>query len=252
MLAYCLSNIKEQSRKFSVIIEKEVCHEHSVKIKKSRDVWRKKAVERGKKERYERKERVRIRKERDRYRKRVREAEKELERERRKGTLPACGKEYVVYIALTLFLVARISFRAVSRVLGVLAGCLGMPKAPCPQTVVNWVVRLSLARIRDVRDLSRPVGHETGGDPFSNGFVWMIDTSICLGAGLGLEKTGMPVSSDNTESLFGISKQHGIGGTKDANRIALRMPALCGELTREDARRVLDVSVRRSRHPCPL
>ncbi len=55
---------------------------------------------------------------------------------------------------------------------------------------------------------------------------------------------GMPIGSDNMESLFGISKQHGTGRTKDANRMALRMPAICGELTREDARRVLDVSVR--------
>ncbi len=30
---------------------------------------------------------------------------------------------------------------------------------------------------------------------------------------------------------------------KDANRIAARLPALCGQVTEEDARRVLDVSV---------
>lgn len=452
------------------------------KLRKSRDSWKKKAVERGKSERCQRKEKIRIGKERDRYKKEAREARKELERERRRRALPVCGREDVVCIALMLFLVARISFRAVSRVMGVLAGYLGTAWTPCPQTVVNWVVRLSVARIRD---FSQPVGRKTG-DPFSNGFIWMIDTTMGLGtgrilavvaidaghhaanetapalrqvrcvavsvaaswtgetmadflqkviavtgrpaaylkdggtdlakavrlleergmgspsvddvshiaanllrheyqnhpmfetfvsacgrvskklkqtvlaclappkvsakgrfmnlhrlvrwadrllrhspkgrspkgsvlsrlrsaidqipkcrnfisrflrdadsllacqrilkseglsresyeeckklleavpprssvrqgfadwaerqlgvaAGLGLENTGMPVSSDSIESLFGVSKQHGTGGTKDANRIALRIPAMCGEVTREDARRVLNVSVR--------
>ena len=44
--------------------------------------------------------------------------------------------------------------------------------------------------------------------------------------------------------LLGVAKQHGTGQTKDANRIALRMPAICGELTKGDAVRVLGVSVR--------
>ena len=60
---------------------------------------------------------------------------------------------------------------------------------------------------------------------------------------LGLEHTGMPVSSDTIESLFGLAKQQGTGTVKDANRIALRLPAFCGELTREDAQRVLRISV---------
>ena len=61
---------------------------------------------------------------------------------------------------------------------------------------------------------------------------------------LGIEKEGLPISSDNIESLFGVSKQHGTGEIKDANRIALRIPAMCGELTREDAQRVLSISVK--------
>lgn len=150
------------------------------KLKKSRDNWKKKAVERGKDGRYQQKEKNRIRKERDRYKKEAREAREELERERRKRTLPVRGREDVIHIALMLFLVARISFRAVSRVLGLLAGHLGVVKAPCPQTVVNWVVRLSVAR---VTDFSPPVGHKPVGDPFSNGLIWMIDTSIGLGSG---------------------------------------------------------------------
>jgi hypothetical protein len=62
---------------------------------------------------------------------------------------------------------------------------------------------------------------------------------------LGLDHIGLPISSDTIESLFGVAKQHGVGETQDAARIALRLPALCGFPTREEAQQVLDVSVAR-------
>src|SRR5262249_13616299 len=62
---------------------------------------------------------------------------------------------------------------------------------------------------------------------------------------LGLDHVGLPISSDAIESLFGVAKQHGVGETQDAARIALRLPALCGVPTREEAEQVLDVSVAR-------
>ncbi len=55
----------------------------------------------------------------------------------------------------------------------------------------------------------------------------------------------MPISSDPIESLFGVAKRHGAGQTQDAGRIALRLPALCGAPTREEAEQVLGVSVAR-------
>jgi hypothetical protein len=45
---------------------------------------------------------------------------------------------------------------------------------------------------------------------------------------LGLDQVGLPISSDAIASLFGVAKQHGVGETQDAARIALRLPALCG------------------------
>jgi hypothetical protein len=60
---------------------------------------------------------------------------------------------------------------------------------------------------------------------------------------LGLDHVGLPISSDPIESLFGVAKQHGVGEIKDAGRIALRLPALCGTPTREEAKQVLEVSV---------
>ena len=47
------------------------------------------------------------------------------------------------------------------------------------------------------------------------------------------------------ESLFGVAKRHGVGQTQDAARIALRLPALCGAPTREEAEQVLGISVAR-------
>src|SRR5256885_9636611 len=62
---------------------------------------------------------------------------------------------------------------------------------------------------------------------------------------LGLDHVGLPISSDAIASLFGVAKQHGVGQTQDAARIALRLPAFCGLPTREEAEQVLDVSMAR-------
>ena len=62
---------------------------------------------------------------------------------------------------------------------------------------------------------------------------------------LGLDHVGLPISSDTIASLFGVAKHHGVGQTQDAARIALRLPALCGAPTPEEAAQVLGVSVTR-------
>jgi hypothetical protein len=71
---------------------------------------------------------------------------------------------------------------------------------------------------------------------------------------LGLDHVGLPISSDAIESLFGVAKRHGVGQTQDAARIALRLPALCGAPTREEAAQVLGISMARhheSTGQCP-
>ncbi|HKC73295.1 MAG TPA: hypothetical protein VKF37_03735, partial [Chloroflexota bacterium] len=50
----------------------------------------------------------------------------------------------------------------------------------CPQTVINWVIRLSIVRIESARGLR---GLPLAQAPFSNGLLWMIDLSIGLGSG---------------------------------------------------------------------
>src|SRR5207244_6362218 len=72
-----------------------------------------------------------------------------------------------------------------------------------------------------------------------------LDFELETATTLGLAHVGLPISSDTIESLFGVAKHHGGGETQDAARIALRLPALCGLPTREEAEQTLDVSVAR-------
>ena len=55
-------------------------------------------------------------------------------------------------------------------------------------------------------------------------------------------KKGAECESEAIASLFGVAKRPGVGQTQDAARIALRLPALCGAPTREEAEQVLGIS----------
>ena len=140
----------------------------------SKENWKKKAMNRGDEARYLRRENKRIKQERNRLKQQVQQAKKNKELEQMK-TPAVQGKVDLVFIALQLFLGARIGFRAVSRVLGVLQNRLGLQKAPCTQTIINWVQRLSLTRIRNADDLL--------GSSLLNDYIWIIDASIALGSG---------------------------------------------------------------------
>ena len=151
------------------------------RYRRSRDQWKYKASERATDNRYVRKELKRVKTERDRLKKELYEARACLRtRDNQARGLVVQHKVDLVFLALQLFLVARIGFRAVSRVLGVLAENLGIERVPCPQTIINWVTRLSLARIQSAPALKAFPMERAG---FSNGFIWMIDMSIALGTG---------------------------------------------------------------------
>ena len=151
------------------------------KVKHSRHQWKRKAIERGDQDRYLRKQLARVKAERDQAQQALKEAQarlRQLEAERHR--LAILPKVDVVYLALQLFLVAHISFRAVCRVLSLLALTLGINKAPCPQTVINWVIRLTIVRLDAARQLR---GLPLSQAPFTNGLIWIIDISIGLGSG---------------------------------------------------------------------
>lgn len=82
--------------------------------------------------------------------------------------------------------------------------------------------------------------------PLRSKFVSYLESQLHTACLLGLDEVGMPISSDPVESLFGLGKQHGVGEIKDADRIAIRLPAFCGAPTREEARQVLGIGVARS------
>src|SRR5882672_11433826 len=151
------------------------------KMRHSRDQWKEKSKQRGKGERYERREKARMKAERDRLTHALKASEARVHAlEAQRNGLATRPKADVVYLALQLFLEARISFRAGSRVLALLAWALGIQKAPCPQTIINWVIRLTIVRI----DAARTVrGVPLDQAPFTNGLIWMIDISIGLGSG---------------------------------------------------------------------
>lgn len=151
------------------------------KVKRSREQWKQKARRRGDENRYLRKELRRVKQDRDLSKQRVQQAEHQEKARQRQDKGPVRrSKPDLVWLALQLFLVARIGFRAVSRVLAVLGPELGIAKAPCPQPISNWVTRLSLVRLQAASSLpSAPLRQA----PFSNGFIWLIAISIGLGPG---------------------------------------------------------------------
>jgi len=151
------------------------------KMKQSREQWKAKAIKRGQGERDQRKQSARRQAKIAQKTKALSAAEARIGQvEAQLHDLTSRPKVDVVHLALQLFLEARIGFRAVSRVLTLLASVLGIKKAPCPQTVINWVMRLSIVRIDSARSLR---GLPLSPAPFSNGLIWMIDISIGLGTG---------------------------------------------------------------------
>ncbi len=151
------------------------------KVQYSRQQWKHKAKQRADRERDQRKQTARISAERDRTPQALQAAQarrQQLEAHRqRQGSLP---KVEVVLVSLHLLLVARLGFRAVSRVLSLLAWALGIKQAPGPQTVIHGVTRLAMVRTQSARLLE---GLPLRQAPFRNGLIWLIDSSIGLGTG---------------------------------------------------------------------
>src|SRR2546428_2020492 len=187
------------------------------KVTHSRNQWKHKAKQRGDRDRYQRKQHVRISAERDRVTKALKAAQarlqqleaqlRQLEAQLQKPV--ARPKVDVVLLALQLFLVARIGFRAVSRVLSLLAWALGIKNAPCPQTIINWVMRLSIVRIEAARTLK---GLPLSQAPFSNGLIWLIDLSIGLGTGKILAVLAVDAHHHHrTPSALSLDRVHCIG-----------------------------------------
>jgi hypothetical protein len=179
------------------------------KVTHSRNQWKAKAQQRSD-HRSLRKQLARVTAERDQAKQDLKETPtrlRQLESQAQAVAMRPQGD--VVWLSLHLFLEARISFRAVCRVVSLLAPALGIKRAPCPPTVINWVIRLSLVRIESARGLR---GLPLAQAPFSNGLLWMIELSIGLGSG----KIGAVLALDaHHHQLLGAAPSlehvHGIG-----------------------------------------
>jgi septal ring factor EnvC (AmiA/AmiB activator) len=97
------------------------------KVRQSRTQWKHKATQRANQNRYQRKQLARVTHERDHTAQALKEARARLHQlENQSQGLVVQHKVDLVFLALQLFLVARIGFRAVSRVLSLLAWALGL------------------------------------------------------------------------------------------------------------------------------
>src|SRR5712692_4611608 len=154
---------------------------HFSKVNHSRHQWKGKAQQRGAPNRSLRQELARVKAERDQAKQALEETQARLRQlESHVEAVAVRPKVDLVWLALRLFLEVRISFRAICRVLSLRAPELGITKAPCPQTVIKWVLRLAIVRIESAHGLR---GLPLSQAPFSNGLIWMIDLSIGLGSG---------------------------------------------------------------------
>ena len=180
------------------------------KVKHSRHQWKHKATQRGDHNRYQRKQIARLTAERNQATQTLKVTQARLRQlESQPRALVSRPKVEVVFLALQLFLVARIGFRAVSRVLSLLAWALGIKSAPCPQTIINWVVRLSIVRIEAARTLK---GLPLSQAPFTNGLIWMLDISIALGPSKILAVLACDAQHHRrTPSALSLERVHCIG-----------------------------------------
>jgi hypothetical protein len=101
------------------------------RYKRSRDNWKQKAASRAEKNRYQSKELTRVKAERDKFKKELKENRARMHQLESQGRVIVIqSKVDLVFLALQLFVVARIGFRAVSRVLGIMMGAMGLKKSP--------------------------------------------------------------------------------------------------------------------------
>src|SRR5438445_10989410 len=115
------------------------------KMKHSREQWKHKAKRRGERERYQRKQYTRLAAQYHQTANARKATQAQLRQlEAQLHGLLSVPKVEVVHLALQLFCVARVGFRAGSRGLTVLAVHLGSQRAPGPPTTSKCVTRPSI------------------------------------------------------------------------------------------------------------
>jgi len=148
-------------------------------IKKRIAHWRKKSIKFSNIARYLRRELKRVKERLNETKAENKELKKTVETLQQKTVASTRPKEEVIETALKLLIDGCVSYRAVSRVMKIFSAELGLKKAPCVQTIINWSTRLAMAKVRSAADYLSPRfvdGH------LVNNFIFLIDCSICIGS----------------------------------------------------------------------
>ncbi len=180
------------------------------KVQPRRHPWQHQATQRGDYNRYQRQQIARLPAARNHTPPARKAAQARL---RQRESLPqervALPTVAVVCLALPLFVVARLGFRAVSRVLRLRAWALGIKQAPCPQTSIPWVMRRAMVRLASAR-LRK--GWPLRQAPLTNGLIWMLDSSIGLGTGQMLAVLAIEAHHhQRAPGALSLEHVHGLG-----------------------------------------
>ena len=179
-------------------------------VTRRRHQWQANATQRGEPQRDQRTQRARLRAERAQATPALQEAP--ARRRPLESHGPAIAVRLtseVVGLSLPLFFQARLSCRAVCRVLRLLASALGLTRAPGPPTVSNGVSRRSIGRLECARGRR---GVPLARAPCTNGRIGRIALSLGLGPG----KRGAVVALAAQHPPLGtgapsLAHGHGIG-----------------------------------------
>jgi hypothetical protein len=148
------------------------------KLHQSRESWKEKATKRGAESREQRKTIHRQNRIIQKNKAEIKELKDQFSKKKELvlSDRVRLSKADIVFLALNFFVISRISLRAISRVLGVLSGFhLLQFRPPCPQTISNWVNKLSLSRLKDIPPFIKSISENT---IFTNGWMYLIDESI--------------------------------------------------------------------------
>jgi hypothetical protein len=163
------------------------------KIKKSREGWKKKAFVRGKEIRNQRRELKSTKEENQKLKKENEKLKEDLNNTTNQTPLAQLGdnKFQIFYLILLFFIFGKISFRAIARILGIIGYLFNLGHTPCVQTCINVVTKLAIAKMLLVKNI---VTEKNPANPFSNGWMWMLDTTIGLASGKILAVLAFPAN----------------------------------------------------------
>ena len=161
------------------------------KLKNSRQKWKEKACSRGEEIRDLRKTLRKKEAKLDEAMAQLNASKKASKGENKPSNAPpVLSKSQVALMVSLLFIDAKIGYRAISRVLKVVGRFFPLHLMPSHQTVVNWLTKLSIVKMRNLPPFSNTM---TGPLGTTNGYIYLIDESIGHSGSKILAILAMPI-----------------------------------------------------------